>query len=112
MKKFELLRPLPNVEVGTIFEECLHYDDVTRITNAFSSQDNLYEFEMSIVNDKTWFRELTEPIDSSSSIGEYMTIPLSRYEYYVERDEWLTALEHAGVDNWEGFDYAKDLLHD
>lgn len=63
MKKFELLRPLPNVEVGTIFEECIHYDDVTRITNAFSSQDNFYEFEMSIANDKTWFRELTEHDD-------------------------------------------------
>ena len=27
-----------------------------------------------------------------------------------KRDKWLRCLETAGVDNWEGCDYAKDLL--
>ena len=27
-----------------------------------------------------------------------------------KRDKWLRCLETAGVDNWEGYDYAKDLL--
>lgn len=27
-----------------------------------------------------------------------------------ERDQWLSCLEAAGVDNWEGYDYAKDLV--
>lgn len=26
-----------------------------------------------------------------------------------ERDAWLTALEHAGVDNWQGYEYAAEL---
>ena len=28
-----------------------------------------------------------------------------------ERDAWLSALEAAGVDNWEGFDVARDVLN-
>jgi hypothetical protein len=30
----------------------------------------------------------------------------NEYEYLVERDEFLGALQAAGVDNWEGYDYA------
>ena len=33
----------------------------------------------------------------------------AHYEYLVRRDEWLTALEAAGVDNWSGMDYAIEL---
>lgn len=29
-----------------------------------------------------------------------------------ERNLWLTALENAGVDNWDGYDYACDLLRE
>lgn len=28
-----------------------------------------------------------------------------------ERDAWLSALERAGVDNWSGMDYARELAH-
>lgn len=36
-----------------------------------------------------------------------------RLEYLENRNKWLTALESAGVDNWNGYDYAgKFLLND
>jgi small-conductance mechanosensitive channel len=37
------------------------------------------------------------------------TISDEEYEQLKERDNWLTCLENAGVDNWEGWDYAVDL---
>lgn len=38
---------------------------------------------------------------------------ISEYEYesLQEDSEKLNALEIAGVDNWEGYDYAMDILH-
>lgn len=56
MKKFELLRPLPNLEVGTIFSQETDCDGDVYICD----EDRLHLFEMDIANDKTWFRELTE----------------------------------------------------
>jgi hypothetical protein len=32
------------------------------------------------------------------------------YDKFCERDEWLCALEVAGVDNWEGCSEARDIL--
>lgn len=41
---------------------------------------------------------------------EMMTISKDEYEALLERDKKLRALEGAGVDNWEGYDYAMELL--
>ncbi len=38
-----------------------------------------------------------------------ITIDEDDYEELVERSEWLECLENAGVDNWEGYNYARDL---
>lgn len=38
-----------------------------------------------------------------------MTISREEYERLVSRDDFLTALEDAGVDNWNGYDYAVEL---
>ena len=40
-----------------------------------------------------------------------VTITKSEYDSLVEDAKWLQALEDAGVDNWPGIDYARDL-HD
>ena len=32
------------------------------------------------------------------------------YKELLERDKWLTCLEIAGVDNWDGIDYAQELM--
>lgn len=37
-----------------------------------------------------------------------VTIPRSRYDELVEAEEKLDALRAAGVDNWEGYDYAME----
>ena len=43
---------------------------------------------------------------------ETITIKKSEYNELKERDLWLTALEHCGVDNWEGYDFAYDELEE
>ena len=40
---------------------------------------------------------------------ELVTISKKEYDELCERDEWLTYLEAAGVDNWDGFEYAMEL---
>ena len=42
---------------------------------------------------------------------ETVTIPASEYESLKEDRRKLEALEGAGVDNWEGYDYAMEILH-
>jgi hypothetical protein len=36
-------------------------------------------------------------------MSEFLTVHYSEYLHLVARDEKLTALENAGVDNWEGY---------
>lgn len=40
---------------------------------------------------------------------ETVTITKSEYGRLKERDDWLSCLEAAGVDNWQGIDCAIDL---
>jgi hypothetical protein len=40
---------------------------------------------------------------------EMISIPKKEYERLRERDDWLQCLEAAGVDNWDGFDYAIEM---
>jgi hypothetical protein len=43
---------------------------------------------------------------------ETVTIPKNEYDQLVEDQKFLRALRNAGVDNWEGFEYALDELDD
>lgn len=36
---------------------------------------------------------------------ETITVRKSQYEYLRKRDEFLSNLEDAGVDNWDGYHY-------
>jgi len=45
-------------------------------------------------------------------MSEEITISKKRYEELLKEERWLRALEGAGVDNWEGYDIAKDYLSD
>lgn len=45
------------------------------------------------------------------SNSEMVTIPMSEYLSLSEDARWLQALEHAGVDNWSGYDYARELFN-
>ena len=40
---------------------------------------------------------------------ETVTISKKEYESLLEDSKKLTALENAGVDNWEGFDEAREI---
>jgi hypothetical protein len=41
---------------------------------------------------------------------ETVTITLKEYESLLEDSRWLSCLEAAGVDNWNGYDHASDIL--
>jgi hypothetical protein len=43
---------------------------------------------------------------------EMVTITKKEYEKLLGRDNWLCCLEGAGVDNWDGYDYASELLEE
>jgi len=38
-----------------------------------------------------------------------VTISQSKYDALLEDSLWLQCLEAAGVDNWSGYDYAREL---
>ena len=42
---------------------------------------------------------------------ETVTIPLWEYQQLKERDDWLSCLEAAGVDNWKGMEYAIEIAN-
>lgn len=39
-----------------------------------------------------------------------ITIPKDEYDQLKESERLLEALQGAGVDNWEGYDYALELM--
>ncbi len=43
---------------------------------------------------------------------ETVTISKKEYESLLEDRKWLQALQNAGVDNWEGYDYACELMNE
>lgn len=45
-------------------------------------------------------------------MNEIKTVTISEKEYHelLDRDQFLSALEAAGVDNWDGFGEAVDLV--
>lgn len=42
-------------------------------------------------------------------VEEKVTISKEYYEELYENSMWLEALEMAGVDNWEGYDDAREI---
>ena len=45
-------------------------------------------------------------------MSETVTISKKEYDNLKKRDEFLSALEAAGVDNWDGIEYAQELMED
>jgi len=43
---------------------------------------------------------------------ETITITKKEYESLLEDSKWLQALEGAGVDNWSGYDYAREIFNE
>lgn len=40
---------------------------------------------------------------------EFVTLPVNTYKELLEKQEWLEYLIAAGVDNWDGIEYAFEL---
>ena len=50
-------------------------------------------------------------IDDALVLQEgYVKIPVDAFEQLQEESKWLSALEAAGVDNWEGISYAHEIF--
>lgn len=43
---------------------------------------------------------------------ETVTIPKTEYDALVEAANWLYCLESAGVDNWGGIDFAREIYRE
>ena len=52
--------------------------------------------------------EPLRPVDEDGNV----TIPQELYEGLIEESRFLDALRAAGVDNWEGYSDAQDLMED
>ena len=42
--------------------------------------------------------------------GSTITIPMKRYVELTDAENFLSALEQAGVDNWSGYEEAQTIL--
>lgn len=42
----------------------------------------------------------------------FISIPIEEYKKLLDDSEFLGALRAAGVDNWDGYDYALELMDD
>lgn len=40
-----------------------------------------------------------------------VTMPIDRYEKLIESEDRLRALQWAGVDNWDGYDFAMEIYN-
>jgi hypothetical protein len=43
---------------------------------------------------------------------ETVTIPKAEYKELLEESKWLMCLEAAGVDSWEGVEYAQEMMEE
>ena len=50
--------------------------------------------------------------DDKAQNLDLVTITREEYEQLVSCAKWLACLENAGVDNWSGYDYARELFHE
>jgi len=42
----------------------------------------------------------------------FIEVDQEDYEELLEKAFWLSCLEEAGVDNWTGYDYAKEIYEE
>jgi hypothetical protein len=62
---------------------------------------------------KTAFNgQSVKSLRSGSMSDKTITISLDKYEDLVADSDWLRCLEQAGVDDWEGVDYAAQLFRE
>lgn len=50
--------------------------------------------------------------DLNKAVKDAITISQERYNELIKDSDFLEALRAAGVDNWEGYDIAIDMLNE
>ena len=48
-------------------------------------------------------------VERTAKAQEDICIPAEEYDDMVDRLDWLEALEQAGVDDWDGIDFAHEI---
>jgi hypothetical protein len=43
-------------------------------------------------------------------VNDLVSIPKNEYDQLLEESKWLAALEQAGVDNWNGIEFAMEIF--
>lgn len=56
------------------------------------------------------YGNITELGDAIDVVDDMVMIPRWELEELRETERFMTALEAAGVDNWDGYDFARDLF--
>lgn len=56
--------------------------------------------------------EFHKPVSDLNKMVTEVTIPAGRFEELTNAEATLSALEAAGVDNWEGYDHAMEILNE
>jgi hypothetical protein len=50
-------------------------------------------------------------IREDNTMEEMVEITKEAYEKLLENSEFLSCLQAAGVDNWDGYEYAQDMMN-
>lgn len=50
--------------------------------------------------------------DESTGVGNAWKSVCNYIKFLEEESKWLAALESAGVDNWQGIDFAKEIFEE
>ena len=45
-------------------------------------------------------------------VNNVVTMPMAKYNSLINQEKFLIALENAGVDNWDGYDFAREEMGD
>lgn len=83
----------------------------------------LYDYEPKIIYTESHFAKVLEDelnitikldfdYQEKQMSKETVTITKEEYDDLIESYQWLCALESAGVDNWCGYDHAKEILQE
>lgn len=53
---------------------------------------------------------MKEPEVVVEELSDFVTLHKDEYYEMIQKVKWLHSLEAAGVDNWEGIDFAHELF--
>jgi hypothetical protein len=75
------------------------------MTSSYSYTDALRQAQQEARKELERNREVTKELIAIPTVS----IPIEEYTELLKRDAWLSSLEAAGVDNWEGISYAYEI---